>query len=105
MRFETVDDFVAFFEAECDLNYKLFIPDPPRETQVAKRLLDFHEKYHDHDVLADAVRWHIECEMGPFLVYEFALKINEARNHVLAERASRENFNKLLDQTREAMGE
>lgn len=103
MEFGSVEEFIAFFETTCEKERKLFIPDPPRQEKVAKNLLDFHGKYHTHDILARSVDYHIKTNIGPFLVFDFAIGINNAREHVLTEIASQKNFDDLLNETKKRM--
>lgn len=103
MEFSSVDEFIDFFEKVCEEEHKLFIPDPPRQEKVGQNLLDFHAKYHTHDILARSADFYIRTNIGPFLIFDFAMQINSAREHVLMDIASQKNFNDLLDQTKKRM--
>jgi len=74
----------------------LFVPDPPRQEQVAKSLVD-HFNYKD---LEPAVAKFVVDTYGAILVFDFALKSKDLIERSKFEEASKKRFKDIVEQTR-----
>lgn len=89
-------DFVEAFKIYCSENKKLFVPDSPRQEDVADSLVS----HYDSDDLLEAIKWYTEKETGPFLIFDFALKSRDYVEKVKKERASVDKFKQTVAETR-----
>lgn len=89
-------DVVEVFKLYCNQHNKLFVPDSPRQEEVA----DSMAQHYDSDDLLEAIRWYIEKETGPFIVFDFAIKSRDYIEKVKKERASVDKFRKTVEETR-----
>ena len=62
----TGQSLIDLFQKECDEQGKLFVPDPPRQEQVAKSLV----KYFDYEELEFAVNKFVSDTYGAVLVLD-----------------------------------
>lgn len=92
----TGSDFISVFQHLCKEKGKLFIPDHPRQEEVADSLAE----HYDGDDLLDAVKLFISSEPGPFLVFDFAIKSREFVSKAQKERISVEKFKQTVADTR-----
>lgn len=90
------EDVVAVFNHICKDKNKLFIPDSPRQDEVANSLAD----HYDGDDLLDAIKLYVASDPGPILIFDFALKSREYVEKVKKERASVERFKQTVAETR-----
>jgi hypothetical protein len=90
---------IQLFKDYSESTHKLFIPDPPREDAVADTLC----KHYNHDDLEAAVKWHIDNEQGPFLVFDFAVQSRILVDKVKFERLSVDRFKDIVEETRKRM--
>lgn len=91
------------FAKYCDEKGKLFIPDEDRDPSIAKSLYRYHEKFSSLDVLDKCIVEYIDSTDGTILIYDFAIIVGEIRSKVEAEEKSREQFKKIMEQTKERM--
>ncbi len=92
----TGKDVVSVFQHLCKENKKLFIPDHPRQEEVADSLAE----HYDGDDLLDALKLYIASEPGPFLVFDFAIKSRDFVTKAQKERHSIDKFNQKVADTR-----
>lgn len=92
----TGQDVIAVFVHICKDNNKLFIPDSPRQDEVANSLAD----HYDGDDLLDAIKLYVASDQGPILVFDFALKSRDLVEKVKKERVSVERFKQTVAETR-----
>lgn len=90
------DDVISVFAHICKEKNKLFIPDSPRQNEVAASLAE----HYDGDDLLDAIKMHVSSDPGPILVFDFALKSRDLVEKVKKERASVEKFKQTVADTR-----
>lgn len=90
------NDVIAVFTHICKDKNKLFVPDSPRQDDVANSIAD----HYDGDDLLDAIKLYVSSEPGPILVFDFALKSREYVEKVKKERASVERFKQTVAETR-----
>lgn len=92
----TGDDVIHVFKLYCEEYLKLFIPDSPRQDEVAESLA----RHYDSDDLLAAVKWFVQSDQGPILVFDFALKSRDYVEKVKKERASIDKFKQTVAETR-----
>lgn len=92
----TGSDVIAAFKAYCDEYNQLYIPDSPRDMEVADSLA----KHFDSDDLLDGIKQYIKKGEGPFLVFDFALRSRSLIEAAKSERASIERFKEIVEETR-----
>jgi hypothetical protein len=92
----TGDDVIHVFKLYCEEYSKLFIPDSPRQDEVAESLA----RHYDSDDLLAAVKWFVQSDQGPILVFDFALKSRDYVEKVKKERASIDKFKQTVAETR-----
>ena len=95
----TGHDFIDAFKAYCESENKLFIPDSPRQDDIANSLV----KHYNSDDLLDAIKWCIKSEQGPFLVFDFALKSRDYIDKVKREKNSVNRFKQVVADTRKLL--
>lgn len=83
----------------CKKRNKLFVPDSPRQEQVADALASFYK----YDVLIDAIEEYIKANPGPFIIFDFAVQSKKYIDHVVLEKKSRDNFYNMVQQTKKRM--
>lgn len=94
-------DVISVFALICKEKNKLFIPDSPRQDEVANSLAD----HYDGDDLLDAIKFYISSEHGPILIFDFALKSRDIVEKVKKERVSLERFKQTVADTRKLIEE
>jgi hypothetical protein len=92
----TGTDVVAVFKHICADNKKLFIPDSPRQDEIAESLAS----HYDGDDLLDAIKLFIASDPGPILVFDFAVKSRDFVSKVQKEKALVERFKQTVADTR-----
>lgn len=90
------NDIIEVFKLYCSQNNKLFVPDSPRQEEVA----DSMANHYDSDDLLESIKWYTEKEPGPILVFDFAIKSRDYIEKVKKERASVDKFKKTVEETR-----
>ena len=89
-------DLVQAFKAVCDSENKLFIPDSPRQDEIAESLA----KHYDSDFLLEAIKLYVKSEYGPMLIFDFAIKLRDFVDKVKRERLSIDKFKQTVADTR-----
>jgi hypothetical protein len=95
------EDVISVFSLICQEKGKLFIPDSPRQDEVASSLAN----HYDGDDLLDAIKSYIASEQGPILVFDFAIKSRDIVEKVKKERISLERFKQTVADTRKLIQE
>ena len=92
----TGNDIIEVFKIYCKENSKLFVPDSPRQDEVAASLA----QHYDSDTLLESIKWFISKEPDPILVFDFAVKSRDYVEKVKKEKASIEKFRQTVAETR-----
>ena len=92
-------ELIKFFKESCDKSNKLFIPDSPRQEQVADALAGFYKK----DDLFGAVSVYVKAKTGPFLIFDFAVESRSYVERVKFENKSVDKFKNIVEETRKRM--
>lgn len=92
----TGSNVVDVFKVYCKEKNKLFVPDSPRQDDVADSLAD----HYDSDDLLEAIKWYVTNEPGPILIFDFALKSRDYVSKIQKERASVDRFKQTVAETR-----
>lgn len=92
----TGNDVVEVFKVYCKEYNKLFIPDSPRQDDVANSLAE----HYDSDDLLEAIKWYVDKDQGPILIFDFALKSRDYVQKIQKERASVDRFKQTVAETR-----
>ena len=87
------------FSDYSESTHKLFIPDPPRQEAIADSLC----KHYEADLLEKAVKWYIDNNPGPFLIFDFAVESRSLVEKVRFERTSADRFKDIVEETRKRM--
>jgi len=95
----TGESLIDLFKTCSEKSHKLFIPDSPRQEQVADSLA----KHYDGELLEKAVKWYIENRTGPFLVFEFAVESRGIVEKVQYESEAKSRFQDIVAETRKRM--
>ena len=93
---QTGQDLIDLFQKECNEQGKLFVPDPPRQEQVAKSLVE----HFDYEELKPAVAKFVSDTYGAVLVFDFALKSKDLIERSKFEEKSKKRFKEIVEQTR-----
>jgi len=94
-------DLIQAFKAVCESEGKLFIPDSPRQEDIA----DSMAKHYDSDDLLNAIKLYVKSEYGPMLVFDFAIKSRDFVDKVKKERLSIDKFKQTVADTRKLIEE
>lgn len=92
-------DFIDAFKTYCENENKLFIPDSPRQDDIADSLA----KHYDSDDLLDAIKWCVKTEEGPFLIFDFAIKSRDYIDKIKKEKNSVNKFKQVVAETRKLL--
>jgi len=84
----TGSDVISIFKVYCEEKGKLFLPDTPRQDDIADSLA----KHYDSDDLLMAIKWYVDSNDGPILVFNFAL---ESRNYIEKIKKEQNSINKF----------
>jgi len=95
----TGEDLINLFKTYSEKSSKLFIPDSPRQNDVADSLA----KHYDGELLQKAVVWYIDNRPGPFLVFDFAIESREMVDKVKYESEAKSRFQDIVEETRKRM--
>lgn len=95
----TGPDLIQLFKDYSESTHKFFIPDPPRQEAVADSLC----KHYDSPLLEKAVRWYIDNNPGPFLLFDFAIESRNLVEKVRFEKQSVDRFKDIVEETRKRM--
>lgn len=93
---QTGQDLITLFQKTCDEHGKLFIPDSPRQDEIAKSLV----RYFDYAELELAVDIYVRNGDGSVLVFDFALKSRDLIERSKFEEQSKKRFKEIVEQTR-----
>jgi hypothetical protein len=97
-----LEEVTFFFQKYCDEYKRLFLPGQ-NDGAVADSLVSFYKKYHSLEVLEKSIKYYVENTNEPILIYNFAIESSKIREHIVSEMEIQENFNKLVQQTKERM--
>lgn len=92
----TGSTLITLFSDYSQKSHKLFIPDNPRQTEIADSLV----KHYDHDLLEKAVKWYIDNRDGPFLIFDFAIESRNIVEKVKFEFEAKNRFEDIVAETR-----
>jgi len=95
----TGSELIEYFKSCCKKYHKLFIPDSPRQEQVADALASFYKK----DNLEAAVEYFIKNRPGPFLVFDFAIESRTFVERVEFEKKSQDRFKDIVQETKKRL--
>lgn len=95
----TGSDLIALFSSYSQKSHKLFIPDNPREIDIANSLV----RHYDTEVLERAVKWYIDNRPGPFLVFDFALESRQIVEKIKYESEAKVRFQDIVAETRKRL--
>lgn len=95
----TGPSLIQLFKDYSESTHKLFIPDPPREDAVADSLC----KHYDGELLERAIKWYVDNNPGPFLVFDFAIESRSLVEKVRFEKQSVDRFKDIVQETRKRM--
>jgi hypothetical protein len=95
----TGQEMIEFFKTCSEKYSKLFIPDSPRQEDVANSLI----KHYDSDLLKQAIEWYIKAEPGPFLVFDFAIRSRDFVEKVKYENESINRFKQIVADTKKRL--
>lgn len=95
----TGTSLIQLFKDCCEKSHKLFIPDSPRQDEIAESLV----KHYDSDLLRRGIEWHINNNPGPFLVFDFAIESRSVVEKVKYENESKSRFQDIVEETRKRM--
>ena len=95
----TGSELIEFFKDCCKKYRKLFIPDSPRQEQVADALASFYKK----DNLQSAVEYFVKSRPGPFLVFDFAVESRSFVEKVEFEKKSQDKFKDIVQETKKRL--
>lgn len=95
----TGESLIQLFIDYSESSHKLFIPDSPRQEQVADSLA----KHYEADLLEKAVKWYIDNRPGPFLVFDFAIESRGLVEKVKYENEAKARFKDIVEDTRKRM--
>lgn len=60
-------------------------------------------KHYDADLLEKAVKWYIDNNPGPFLVFDFAIESRSLVEKIRFEKNSSDRFKEIVQETRKRM--
>lgn len=92
----TGNDLIETFKVICESEDRLFIPDSPRQDDIADSMV----KHYDSDDLLNAVKLYVKSEYGPILIFDFAIKSRDFVDKVKKERLSVDKFKQTVAETR-----
>jgi len=95
----TGSELIECFKNYCKKYHKLFIPDSPRQEQVADALASFYKK----DNLENAVEYFIKSRPGPFLLFDFAIESRTFVERVEFEKKSQDKFKDIVQETKKRL--
>lgn len=95
----TGQSLIDLFKDYSEKSHKLFIPDTPRQEQVADSLA----KHYDAELLRKAVVWYIDNRPGPFLIFDFAIESRDLVEKVKYENEAKARFQDIVAETRKRM--
>lgn len=95
----TGPELIELFKDYSEKSHKLFIPDTLRQEPVADSLVS----HYDGHLLEKAVKWFIDNNTGPFLVFDFAVQSRDIVEKVKYEESSFQKFKGIVEETRKRM--
>ena len=95
----TGNDVVETFKVYCDTKNKFFLPDSPRQDDIADSLA----KHYDSDDLLMAIKWYIDTNDGPILIFNFALESRSLIDKIKKEQNSINKFKQVVADTRKLL--
>jgi hypothetical protein len=96
----TGNELIEYFKSCCKKYHKLFIPDSPRQEQVADALATFYRK----DGLEEAIEYFVKSRPGPFLVFDFAIESRSFVERIEFEKKSQDKFKDIVQETKKRLG-
>jgi hypothetical protein len=95
----TGSDLINLFRDCSEKSHKLFIPDNPRQSEIADSLV----KHYDGELLEKAVKWYFENRQGPFLIFDFAIESRQIVEKVKYENEAKLRFQDIVEETRKRL--
>lgn len=95
----TGEELLQHFASCCKRYNKLFVPDSPRQEQVAKALAEFYDKQR----LLDACTMYVKHNNGPFLLFDFAVQSKHYVDKVVFEEKAVDRFKNIVQETKKRM--
>lgn len=95
----TGPELISYLKQSCKESHKLFVPDSPRQDDVADSLVEFYDK----DLLYEAIDLFVKSRTGPFLLFDFAIESKKLTEKVKKEKESRERFIQIVKETHDRM--
>lgn len=83
----------------CKKSGKLFIPDSPRQEDVANALTE----HYDGQLLLDTIPYFVKSKSGPFLMFDFAIESKKFTDKVKQEQESKNKFMQIVRETHDRM--
>lgn len=99
MRKLTGPELIKLFADYSLKSHKLFIPDLNRQEAIADSLVNHYES----DLLEKSVIWFIDNNLGPFLIFDFALRSRDIVEKIKYEDQSVVKFKNIVEETRKRM--
>jgi hypothetical protein len=95
----TGPELIELFRDYSEKCHKLYIPDVNREEPISDSLA----KHYDSDLLEKSVKWYIDNNPGPFLIFDFAIQSRDIVEKVKYEEASVSKFKDIVQETKRRM--
>lgn len=95
----TGSDVISAFKVYCEEKGKLFIADSPRQDGIAESLA----KHYDSDDLLMAIKWYVDSNNDPILVFDFALESRNLVDKIKREQNSINKFKQVVADTRKLL--
>lgn len=83
----------------CKKSGKLFIPDSPRQEDVANALAE----HYDGELLLETIPYFVKSKSGPFLMFDFAIESKKFTDKVKQEKESKNKFMQIVKETHDRM--
>lgn len=95
----TGNDVIQAFKVYCEDKNKFFLPDSPRQEDIADSLA----KHYDSDDLLMAIKWYVDINDGPILIFNFALESRSLIEKIKKEQNSINKFKQVVADTRKLL--
>lgn len=92
-------ELTKYFKTCCEKYRKLFIPDSPRQDQVADALSSFYDK----ENIEKAIEVYIKSRPGPFLIFDFAVESRSFVEKVEFDKKSQDKFKDIVQETKKRL--
>lgn len=95
----TGQELVECLKESCKKSGKLFIPDSPRQEDVANALAE----HYDGELLLETIPYFVKSKSGPFLMFDFAIESKKFTDKVKQEKESKNKFMQIVKETHDRM--